>query len=203
LPDAPDPEPWLGWCRRAAPPVLYLGIGAGRLAAPLTRAGVDLVGVDAHPGMLALLRSRLPLIELHQGLIERLDLGRTFELVLAPSNILDTAARLVAAARHSSRWVAFELLNPHWLNAGAGGGVRVRGMDRRLAEIEVDYPGGWTQRARVSLVWPEEVEALLEDAGLELELMRAAGPATDLAASSGFYVLAGRPETGRLSSNAP
>jgi Methyltransferase domain len=203
LPDATDLEPWLTWCRRAAPPVLYLGVGAGRLAVPLVRAGIDVVGVDAHPGMLARLRPRLPHTELLQAVIERLDLDRRFELVLAPSNILYTAASLTAAARHSSRWVAFELLNPHWLAAGAGAGVQVRRMDPRSAEIDIDYAGGWRQRAEVSLVWPEDLEALLDEAGLELHVMRAAGPATDLAASSSFHVLASLPEADRLSSNAP
>ncbi len=203
LPDAVELEPWLTWCRRAAPPVLYLGVGAGRQAVPLVRSGIDLVGADAHPGMLARLRRRLPRTELVQGLIERLDLGRRFELVLAPSNILDTEARLAAAARHSSRWVAFELLNPHWLATGAGPGVSVRRMDPRSAEIDVDYPGGWRQRAELSLVWPEDVEPLLDEAGLELQVMRAAGPSTDLTASSSFHVLARLPEADRLSSNAP
>src|SRR5204862_278907 len=53
LPEAEDLWPWLDWCREAKGPVLYLGIGAGRLAAPLLREGIQFVGVDAHPGMLA------------------------------------------------------------------------------------------------------------------------------------------------------
>jgi hypothetical protein len=203
LPDATDLEPWLGWCRRAVPPVLYLGVGSGRLAVPLVAAGITLVGVDAHPAMLARLRKRLPRITLFQVAIERLDLGRRFELVMAPSNILDTGARLSAAARHSSRWVAVELLNPHWLAAGGADGVRVHRITRTVARIDVDYPGGWRQEAEVALVWPEDVERLLEEAGLELEVMRAAGPATDLHESSSFHVLARVREAGRLSSNAP
>ena len=67
----------------------------------------------------------------------------------------------------------------------------------------LDYPGGWRQRADVSLVWPEDVEALLDEVGLELQIMKAAGPATDLVASSSFHVLASVPEDDRLSSNAP
>lgn len=203
LPDATDLEPWLGWCRRATPPVLYLGVGTGRLAVPLVGAGIDLVGVDAHPGMLARLRNRLPDAALVQSLIERLDLGRTFDLVLAPSNILHTPANLAAAARHSRRWVAVELLNPHWLARGAGAGVSIVRMDDHSAEIEVDYTGGWRQRAEVPLVWPEDVDSLLRNAGLALQLMRAASPLTDLEESSSYCVLARVPEAGRLSSNAP
>jgi hypothetical protein len=203
LPEATELEPWLAWCRRAVPPVLYLGIGAGRLAVPLARAGVQLVGVDAHPGMLAHLRRRLPGLEAFESLIEDLDLGRRFELVIAPSNVLHTAERLRAAARHSRRSVALELLNPHWLDAGPGPGVRVHRMDRAAAEIEVDYPGGWRQRATVPLVWPEQVEDLLEECGLDVELMQAAAPEADLRSSSSFLVLARVLEAGNLSSNAP
>ena len=76
-------------------------------------------------------------------------------------------------------------------------------MDSRSAEIDIDYPGGWRQRAEVSLVWPEDVEALLDESGLELQVMRAAGPGSDLAESSSFHVLASASEGGRLSSNAP
>jgi hypothetical protein len=35
LPDASDLWPWLELAQEAAPPVLYLGIGTGRLAVPL------------------------------------------------------------------------------------------------------------------------------------------------------------------------
>jgi len=68
--DATDLEPWLRWCREADGPVLYVGVGTGRLAVPLAAAGVRLVGVDAHPGMLERLRTRLPDIELVLARIE-------------------------------------------------------------------------------------------------------------------------------------
>jgi trans-aconitate methyltransferase len=113
LPDATDLEPWLRWCRSVSGPVLYLGVGAGRLAVPLRAAGVQLVGVDAHPGMLAHLAARLPGVELVAARVEELELGRRFELVMAPSGILFTAARLAGAARHAARLVGLELANPH------------------------------------------------------------------------------------------
>jgi 2-polyprenyl-3-methyl-5-hydroxy-6-metoxy-1,4-benzoquinol methylase len=39
-------------------PILDLGIGTGRLALPLHKAGVDIHGIDASPAMIARLRSR-------------------------------------------------------------------------------------------------------------------------------------------------
>jgi hypothetical protein len=189
LPDATDLEPWLGWCRQARGPVLYLGVGVGRLAVPLHMGGVQIVGVDAHPGMLARLRPRLPGVELVQQPIEELALGRRFDLVIAPSNILHTPKRLAAAALHSGRRVAFELVNPHWLAAGGGTGVRLRATSGDRAELEVDYEGGFTQLASVDLVWPEAIEVFLDAAGLELEVMRGQGD-DELDESPAFFVLA-------------
>src|SRR6202165_5553237 len=100
LPDATDLSPWLELAQAAAPPVLYLGNRTGRLAVPLHAAGIELVGVDSHPGMLARLRQRLPDIELIQSRIEDLDLGRQFDLIVVPSNILCFVDRLRSAANH-------------------------------------------------------------------------------------------------------
>ena len=178
LPDAPDLWPWLELAKQSEPPVLYLGIGAGRLAVPLYRAGIQLVGVDSHPGMLAHLRARLPDVELIRSRIEDLDLGRRFALVMVPSNILCLVERLRGAARHlaESGRFAFELTNPYWLRAGASDGVRVKRFDGNEASIEVDYrlPDDTliTQYAEVPLIWPEEMESwLARGAGLRLERM--------------------------------
>jgi hypothetical protein len=190
FPDATDLEPWLGWCREADGPVLYLGVGAGRLAVPLAAAGVELVGVDAHPGMLERLRGRLPGAELVLARIEDLDLGRRFPLVIGPSSILGDQHRLAVAARHSARRVALELMNPHWLLEGEHPSVRVLDATDDDAEIEVDYPGGWTHHARGALCWPERIESLLDGAGLALELMRGRDPDADLDESPTYVVLA-------------
>jgi hypothetical protein len=142
--------------------------------------------------MLAVLERRRAAIESVHARIESLDLGRHFDLVIAPSNVLNVESRLRAAARHTQRWVGLELINPHWLAAGAGRGVRVRRLDRNEAEIEVDYAGGWTQQARTALVWPEEAESFLESAGLELQLIKGSEETADLEGSPSFYVLACR-----------
>lgn len=194
LPDAAALEPWLGLARAARPPVLYLGAGAGRLAAPRAAAGVELVLVDAHPGMVERLRRRLPEVEVHQALIEELRLARRFDLVMVPSNILDRPDLLAAAADHLAPGgrLAFELTNPHWLAAGAQPGYRVLEMTRERARVEVDYPGGAVQEGEIELVWPEEIEDFLAGAGLRLERM-AGLPGAELAESAVFYVVAVRP----------
>lgn len=198
LPDATDLWPWLELARDASTPVLYLGIGAGRLAVPLHAAGISLIGVDSHPGMLAHLRRRLPSIELVRSRIETMELERRFSLVMAPSNILYLVERLRGAARHlaDDGALVIELSNPHWLRAGAGQGVRVLAMDGNQARLDVDYrlPDGAevTQRAEVALVWPEEVESwLASGAGLNLERMFGQREA-ELAQSPTFFVIARR-----------
>jgi SAM-dependent methyltransferase len=190
LPDAVDLEPWLTLARRAAPPVLYLGAGAGRLAVPLTAAGVELVLVDAHPGMVERLRSRLPRLEIHQSLIERLRLDKAFDLVIVPSNILVTAELLKAAAAHvaPAGRLAFELTNPHWLAADAHPGFTVRDGDRERAAVEVEYPDGTVQLADVPLIWPEEIEDFLAVAGLRLVHL-SGHPDAELDESPTFYVV--------------
>jgi SAM-dependent methyltransferase len=157
---------------------------------PLARAGVELVGVDSHPAMLERARERLPGVELVQARIEDLDLGRRFDLVIAPSSLLECPERLRAAARHSRGRVGYEAMNPHWLLAGGHPGVRVVRAADNWAETEIDYGGGWTQLARVRLTWPEEVEDLIGQAGLRLELMRGREPEADLSDSASYYVLA-------------
>ncbi len=200
LPEAESAEPWLGWAQAAGGPVLYLGIGAGRVAAPLLRAGVELVGVDSHPGMLELAAARLPGVELLRARIEELDLGRRFALVMAPSNILFDTARLAGAARHSWARVGLELINPHWLGAGAGSGVKVLRLDRERAELEVSYPGGFVQvTGPIPLVWPEAVEGFLAEAGLRLERLQGE-PGRELAECPTFYVLAKRLRSAQIPS---
>jgi hypothetical protein len=174
--------------------VLYLGIGAGRLAVPLSNAGIELVGVDAHPGMLEHLAKRLPRTHLTRSRIEDLDLKRQFDLVMVPSNILYTLERLRGAAAQVAAGgrLAIELANPHWLKAGAGDGVRVVTLDGDGARVEIDYQAGdrsYRQVADISLVWPEEIDHWLPGAGLSLERMFGK-PDADLLSSPTYYVIA-------------
>jgi len=184
--------------------VLYLGIGAGRLAVPLLLAGIDLVGVDAHPGMLAHLQRRAPQINARQALIEDVELGREFDLVIGPSSILSSDANLAAAARHV--WpggrVGMELMNPHWLSRTPHAGVRLRTESDGTTTMEIDYrlPDGSTAVQAVE-DWrpgpaPEATAERLRPFGLEL-LWIGPRPEAALAVSPTYYVLAGRPDNGR------
>lgn len=75
-------------------PVLELGIGNGRIALPLARHGIEVVGVDHSAEMLADLRRRLAAEprEVHErvsfvrGDIRKVSLGRKFPLVICPFN---------------------------------------------------------------------------------------------------------------------
>jgi 2-polyprenyl-3-methyl-5-hydroxy-6-metoxy-1,4-benzoquinol methylase len=189
LPFAKDLEPWLSLARKARPPVLYLGVGAGRLAVPLARAGVELVGVDSHPGMLAVLRRRLPGLRVVQARVEDLELEDRFELVIAPAHLLSIDARLrrSVAMLAAGGKLALELMNPHWLAAGGAPSVRVLSLERDRARIEVDYPTGHTHLDDVRLIWPEQVEPWLEASGLRLERITGGDR---LESSPTFYVVA-------------
>ena len=82
-------------------PVLELGTGTGRIALPVVRAGVHLVGIDRSQEMLERARARLTRARLqHRGLLVRGDIRalpfrsrRGFHLVMAPYGILQSLTR--------------------------------------------------------------------------------------------------------------
>ena len=51
-------------------PVVELAVGTGRIAIPIARAGIDVIGVDSSPGMLAVARAAAEEV----GVADRLDL---------------------------------------------------------------------------------------------------------------------------------
>ena len=51
-------------------PVVELAVGTGRIAIPIARAGIDVIGVDSSPGMLAVARAAAE----EAGVADRLDL---------------------------------------------------------------------------------------------------------------------------------
>jgi SAM-dependent methyltransferase len=86
--------------------VLDAGCGTGRVAIELARRGVDVVGVDVDPSMLATARQAAPGIDWHEHDLTTLDLGRTFDAVVMAGNVLlftppgTHAAVVKGCARH-------------------------------------------------------------------------------------------------------
>ena len=94
-------------------PVLEVGAGTGRVSVAIARAGVEVVGIDLSPAMLARGRDRVAdegleeRVSLHEADMRDFDLGRTFPLAIAPYRVLahaltpeDQLATLQAVRRH-------------------------------------------------------------------------------------------------------
>lgn len=99
--DRRDVRFWQGMARRAKGPVLELGCGTGRIAIPVARAGVHVVGVDRSADMLAHARRRSRRARL-SGRISwvRADIRSLpfqepapFDLVMAPYGVLQSLVR--------------------------------------------------------------------------------------------------------------
>ncbi len=90
--DRPDVAFYVEAARESGGPVLEIGCGTGRVLLPTARAGIDIVGVDQSPAMLALCRRDLAnapaevqqRVELREGDMRAFDIGRLFTLVTIP-----------------------------------------------------------------------------------------------------------------------
>lgn len=91
-----DVEYYLRLARASGGPVLEYGVGEGRVALPLIRAGLNVVGVDLSRPMLGRLDQRLAeepaetrkRIRLVHGDMRKVRLARRFPLVIAPFNAI-------------------------------------------------------------------------------------------------------------------
>lgn len=103
--DAPHGEADLVMAERPRS-VLDAGCGTGRVAIELAGRGVEVVGVDVDPSMLATARRLAPELSWVERDLATLDLDRRFDVVLLAGNVPlftapGTSAALVAAcARH-------------------------------------------------------------------------------------------------------
>ena len=68
--------------------VLDAGCGTGRVARELAHRGVDVVGVDLDPEMLATARRRTSELVWVEADLATFDLGRVFDLVVAAGNVM-------------------------------------------------------------------------------------------------------------------
>lgn len=129
---------------RSKGPVLELGVGTGRVAIAIAKAGVDVVGIEPMAPMLERARERLgrlpsavqARVELRAGNLERVRLRRRFPLVIAPFNVwmhLYTRPEIergFRTARHHLRRggrFVFDVLLPDPVSMGRDPARRYRG----------------------------------------------------------------------------
>ena len=125
-----DVDFYAGLAREAEPPVLELGAGSGRVTIPIARAGVEIVGLDSSPAMLAKGRERsagLASVRWVEGDMRAFDLPERFGLVIIPYRAFqhmltvdDQKSCLVCVRRHlrDDGRLAFNLFNPDLVAMG-------------------------------------------------------------------------------------
>lgn len=83
-----DPHGEVAFVQRYAPrSVLDAGCGTGRVAIELANRGVEVVGADVNPSMLAVAREQAPHLDWVESDLADLDLGRTFDVVVMAGNV--------------------------------------------------------------------------------------------------------------------
>jgi SAM-dependent methyltransferase len=125
----PDVAFFVDLARESAGPVLELGCGTGRVLIPAARTGVQIVGLDRSPEMLAVCRRKVQeessevqsRIRLVEGDMRRFELSRKFALVTIPFRpfqhlveVDDQLACLECIHRHLSDHgrLVFDVFNP-------------------------------------------------------------------------------------------
>jgi SAM-dependent methyltransferase len=126
-------------------PVLEVGVGTGRVAVAMARAGAEVVGIDTSPSMLARARARVE----REGLADRISLveadmrgfslDQRFALAVLPYRVLAHARtvedqlatlRSVREHLHPGGRLVFNLPVPRTGDLGAGDGLRAEGRYR-------------------------------------------------------------------------
>jgi len=116
--------------RQAGSPILEIGCGTGRVLIPTARAGLEIVGLDSSPAMLAVCRHKLAQeppevrskVQLVEADMRRFELGRQFRLITIPFRafqhlipVEDQLACLGAIHRHlvPGGKLALDVFNPN------------------------------------------------------------------------------------------
>jgi len=127
----PDVQFYADEARNAGGSVLEVGCGTGRILLPIARSGQIIDGMDSSPQMLERCAAKLSAepdavrerVTLHQGDARSFDLGRRFDLVIAPFRVLQhlttTDAQLgflgsVAIHLAPGGRLAFDVFNPRF-----------------------------------------------------------------------------------------
>jgi SAM-dependent methyltransferase len=182
--------------RRAAPPVVELGVGTGRIAVPIASEGIHVIGVDSSPGMLEVCRERAEragvagLVELRPGDLREPPVSERVELVICPFrsylHLRTDEERLEAlrAAREllvTGGCLIFDVFAPgaddiaethgRWLEREPEIFERADwDTDTRTLTLSVRGPSG---EATMALAWlsADEWRALLGRSGFEVEAL--------------------------------
>jgi SAM-dependent methyltransferase len=187
---------YVGLAVESGGPVVELGVGTGRIAIPVARAGVRVIGVDSSRGMLevcseqAALAGVAHLVDLRVGDLADPPVAEAVPLVLCPFraylHLADDAARLeaLAAARQllePGGRLAFDVFAPgqedveethgRWLEREPGIWERAHwDLEARRLTLEVRGESGETT---MTLSWlrPAEWEGLLGRSGFAVEAL--------------------------------
>jgi SAM-dependent methyltransferase len=178
--------------RKAGGPIIELGVGTGRIAVPVAKAGISVIGVDSSLGMLDVCRARAEkagvaqLLDLRLGDLRSPPVEERVTLVTCPFRALlhlGTDEERLEALRTArdllvpgGRFV-FDVFAPsredveethgRWLEREPGIWERADwDLEQRVLTLSVRGEGGETS---MHLTWraPEEWQRLLEQAGFE------------------------------------
>ncbi|MEU8776217.1 class I SAM-dependent methyltransferase [Streptomyces sp. NPDC048606] len=177
--------------------VLELGVGTGRVALPLVEHGFRVHGVETSEGMLAKLAEKDPQGRVTPvlGDLVQLDLGRTFDVVLAPFNVMCCAmtideqiAMMHAIARNTAPdgRVVIETFDPSDYHVQRKADITTRPAGTRGVVIEslevlpasqnmllnstlfLDGEAPKSSSTVMRYLWPSELDLLAAIARLEL-----------------------------------
>jgi len=177
-------------------PVVELAVGTGRIAVPVAKAGIRVIGVDESPGMLAVARDYAEregvsnLVDLRVGDLRTPPVGERVPMVAIPFRSLlhmpDESEKLralqaAAALLEPDGRLVFDVFTPSardieetdglWLEREPGIFERADWNERERTLV-LSVRGG-EEAATMELHWlsPPEWNALIEDAGLEVEAL--------------------------------
>ena len=152
--------------RKLGGPVLELACGTGRLTIPLAQSGLEVVGIDLHPGMLARARAAAEAAHVQVEFVETdmrdFSLQKRFGLIFVAYNSLlhllqseDLAACFTNVARHLTPSGNFilEIVNPspHWLALPSGERRKIGGgFHPDLGEITMEQTLDYDRSTQVS-----------------------------------------------------